>query len=34
MNINELWPELAWIKDNELREATIKTWERQNIYNC
>ncbi|RLD06061.1 MAG: phosphohydrolase [Chloroflexota bacterium] len=27
MNINELWPELAWIKDNELREATIKTWE-------
>ncbi|RLD03931.1 MAG: phosphohydrolase [Chloroflexota bacterium] len=27
MNINELWPELAWIKDNELREKTTKTWE-------
>ncbi|MCK5794772.1 MAG: HDIG domain-containing protein [Anaerolineales bacterium] len=27
MNINELWPELAWIKDKELREATTKTWE-------
>jgi len=27
MNINELWPELAWIKNNELREATTKTWE-------
>jgi len=27
MNINELWPELAWIKDKELREATTKVWE-------
>ncbi len=27
MKINELWPELAWIKDNELREKTTKTWE-------
>jgi len=27
MNINELWPELIWIKDKELREATTKTWE-------
>ena len=27
MNINELWPELAWIKDNELREKTTNTWE-------
>lgn len=27
MDINELWPELAWIDDQELREATTKTWE-------
>ena len=27
MNINELWPELAWIKDKKLREATTKTWD-------
>lgn len=27
MNINELWPELTWIKDQALREATTKTWE-------
>ena len=27
MNINKLWPELAWIKDNDLREKTTKTWE-------
>ena len=27
MNINELWPELAWIKDDKLREQTTKTWE-------
>ena len=27
MNINELWPELDWIKDKELKEATTKTWE-------
>jgi len=27
MNIEKLWPELAWIKDKELREATTKTWE-------
>ncbi|MEA1987354.1 MAG: HD domain-containing protein [Candidatus Marinimicrobia bacterium] len=27
MNINELWPELAWIKDEKLREQTTKTWE-------
>ena len=26
MNINKLWPELDWIKDKELREATTKTW--------
>jgi putative nucleotidyltransferase with HDIG domain len=23
----ELWPELAWIQDEELREATARTWE-------
>ena len=23
----ELWPELAWIKDEELRQATARTWE-------
>ena len=27
MNIEKLWPELAWIKDKDLREATTKTWE-------
>ncbi len=27
MNINELWPELAWIKNKKLREQTAKTWE-------
>ena len=27
MDIMELWPELAWIEDEELREATTKTWE-------
>ena len=27
MNIDILWPELAWIKDKDLREATTKTWE-------
>jgi len=27
MNIDKLWPELAWIEDKELREATTKTWE-------
>ncbi|MEA2007791.1 MAG: HDIG domain-containing protein [Chloroflexota bacterium] len=26
MNINKLWPELAWIKDNNLRKKTTKTW--------
>ena len=23
----KLWPELEWIKDEELREKTAKTWE-------
>ncbi len=27
MNIEKLWPELAWIEDNELRDVTTKTWE-------
>lgn len=27
MDINELWPELAWIEDPDLREKTTKTWE-------
>jgi len=27
MDINELWPELSWIQDADLREATTKTWE-------
>ncbi len=27
MKIQELWPELAWIEDQELRETTTKTWE-------
>ena len=25
--VRELWPELAWIEDSGLREATAKTWE-------
>ncbi len=25
--IQKLWPELAWIQDAQLREATAKTWE-------
>ena len=27
MNIEELWPELVWIKNNDLREKVAKTWE-------
>ncbi|MCK4654926.1 MAG: phosphohydrolase, partial [Candidatus Cloacimonetes bacterium] len=27
MNINELWPEIAWIKDDNLRAKVTKTWE-------
>lgn len=27
MDIKELWPELAWIKDKDLREKTTRTWE-------
>lgn len=27
MNINELWPELAWIEDPDLRGKTARTWE-------
>jgi len=27
MKIDELWPELAWISDEELREKTTKTWQ-------
>ncbi len=27
MNIKELWPELDWIEDDDLREQTTKTWE-------
>lgn len=26
-NITELWPELEWIRDRELRTKTAKTWE-------
>jgi putative nucleotidyltransferase with HDIG domain len=26
MDIKELWPELDWIKDNDLREKTANTW--------
>jgi len=26
-NVYELWPELNWIQDEELREKTAKTWE-------
>jgi len=25
--VRDLWPELMWIKDEDLREATAKTWE-------
>ncbi|MCF8365968.1 MAG: HDIG domain-containing protein [Bacteroidales bacterium] len=25
--VSELWPELAWIENNDLREKTAKTWE-------
>ena len=25
--VNELWPELEWIKDHDLRENTARTWE-------
>jgi putative nucleotidyltransferase with HDIG domain len=25
--VNDLWPELEWIRDPDLREATAKTWE-------
>ena len=27
MDIKQLWPELAWIKDEDLRSKTTKTWE-------
>jgi putative nucleotidyltransferase with HDIG domain len=27
MDINELWPELAWISDDRLRAQTARTWE-------
>jgi len=27
MDINQLWPELAWIEDPDLREQTTQTWE-------
>jgi len=27
MNINQLWPELAWIEDDDLRAKTTQTWE-------
>lgn len=27
MTVKELWPELDWIKDEELRKATEKTWQ-------
>ena len=27
MKIDELWPELSWIKNPQLRESTTKTWE-------
>ncbi|GAK59781.1 metal dependent phosphohydrolase [Candidatus Vecturithrix granuli] len=27
MTIKELWPELEWIQDQDLREKTAKTWE-------
>jgi putative nucleotidyltransferase with HDIG domain len=27
MNIDKLWPEMAWIEDQELRQSTTRTWE-------
>ena len=27
MNINQLWPELAWIENDDLRQKTTRTWE-------
>lgn len=27
MTVKELWPELAWIQDEKLRDQTAKTWE-------
>ncbi len=27
MEVNELWPELEWIKDPDLRQNTARTWE-------
>jgi putative nucleotidyltransferase with HDIG domain len=27
MELKELWPELAWIEDDDLREKTTKTWD-------
>lgn len=27
MEIHDLWPELAWIENSELREKTARTWE-------
>lgn len=27
MDIHDLWPELAWIEDSNLRERTTRTWE-------
>ncbi|OQY35786.1 MAG: phosphohydrolase [Anaerolineaceae bacterium 4572_5.2] len=27
MNINQLWPELAWIENPNLRQKTTRTWE-------
>ena len=27
MKIDELWPELTWISEQELREKTTKTWQ-------
>jgi len=26
MNVNQLWPELAWIENSDLREKTSNTW--------
>ena len=26
MNVNQLWPELAWIENSDLQEKTSKTW--------
>ena len=27
MNMMDLWPEMAWIQSDDLRERVIKTWE-------